>query len=202
MPIPNPDDILHHHDLLLGANWKVPLSLRSTLAGAVLTAVKKSAQEKIYSAVQGTSFLLKTDLRFACDGNAAFWLLCATAMGDGAIPENSLLYTGTLSSVPATRPLAWRYIYNAYLHHMLASDQGHWFSAPKPMVRDAVPVLYGFGQVSYRRLKKEERDMLLRLVWAAAMELLHFCQVGAEAARARGEKFIPDPELFLELDDW
>lgn len=202
MPIPNPGEILHHHELLLGTNWKVPLSLRSAFAGAVLTAVKKSAQEKIYSAVQGTSFLLKADLQFARDGNAAFWLGCATEMGDGRVPKNSLLYTAALSSVPATRPLAWRYIYNAYLHQMLSSDPGHWFSAPQPMTREPIPVLHGFGQTNYLRLREEERNMLLRLVWSTALELLHFCQVGAEAARARGEKFIPDPELFLELGDW
>lgn len=200
--MPNPNDLLHHHDLLLGAHWKVPLGFRTPYSGTVLTAVKKSAQEKAYLSVEGTAFALKTDLKFACDGNAAFWVGRATAPDEGSVVKDSLLYSGTVSCIPATRPLAWRYVFNAYLHHMLASDQGHWFGAPRSMVRDAVPVLYGFGQVSYRRLKKEERETLLRLVWAAALGLLHFCQVGAEAARARGERFIPDPELFLELGDW
>lgn len=198
----NPDNPLHHYDLLLGAHWKVPLDFRTTHSGPALTAIKKSAAEKNYFPVEGTSFFLKADLKFACDGNATFRVGCSIPLGGGSIIENSLLYTAAVSCIPATRPLGWRFIYNDYLHHMLASDAGHWCGAPRPMSRDDAPVLYGFGQVIYRRLKQEERAMLLQVIWATGLELLRMCKAGVAAARGRGEKFVPDPELFLELGDW
>lgn len=196
------NEILYHQDLFLGSVWKVPLGFQKPVATAVKTAVAQSAKEKVFVQIVGTPFFIKSDHKYASDGNATIHIGCEETLGGGKVPANTLLYSATVSCEEASRPLAWRFLFNEYLAYALASPEAARFNAPPPMFRGSTPVLTGFSRLQYARLTKDERETLLTVLWLAALDLLRICQQAVHVAKMAGSFPEPDPELFLELRDW
>lgn len=193
--------VLRHHDLRIGKTFNVPRTYESPLATKVREAVVRSHIEKAYVPVEGTPFQLTVFLRNESDGNAGVWVSSTQPLAHGKLPAHSQLYSATLACNEATAPLAWRCIMNQYLEHMLEVSPKAHFHAPGVMPRQ-FPWLCGFLEANPHMLADEEWQMLLQVVWPAALTLLGRCEGAVKRTESQGIKLVPDPDRYLELQRW
>lgn len=198
--IPN-EPFLRHHDLRIGKTFNVPRTYRSPLAAKVRDAVVRSHIEKAYVPVEGTPFQLTVFLRNESDGNGGVWVSSTEALARGKLPAQSQLYSATLACNEATAPLAWRCITNQYLEHMLEAPPKAHFHAPGLMPRQT-PWLCGFLEANPVMLADEEWEMLLQIVWPAALDILDRCERAVTRIESKGIRLVPDPDRYLELKKW
>lgn len=190
-----------HLDLRLGRVRHIPLHLEHELTPAVAAALSQAEKAEAFVPIEGVPFCVHAQFHRACDGNFAFWVDADRPLASGKIGPRSVLLAATVAGCEGSAPLAWRYIFQQWLTHMMECPFERNFGAPGTMPR-FFPALWTLPTADLRVLSKDEWTDLLTVVRLVGLNLVERGRRGLQETAAKGYSLAPDPDQYIELRDW